>query len=125
LFDNNINNRKPTYTRKLSNAFLNDNLVKEKIKKEIKDFLELYKIEGTTYPNLWGTMKIVVRQRTLTVNRTKQQPIDWENIFTNPISDTGLISNIYKELKKLDPRKPNNPIKKWGTELNKAFSTEK
>jgi hypothetical protein len=36
-----------------------------------------------------------------TVNRTKRQPTDWEKIFTNPISDRGLISNIYKELKKL------------------------
>jgi hypothetical protein len=36
----------------------------------------------------------------------------------------GLISNIYKELKKLDSREPNNSIKKWGTELNKEFSTE-
>ena len=25
-----------------------------------------------------------------TVNRTKQQPIDWENIFTNSTSDRGL-----------------------------------
>jgi hypothetical protein len=33
-------------------------------------------------------------------------------------------SNIYKELKKLDSREPNNPIKKWGTELNREFSTE-
>ena len=31
---------------------------------------------------------------------------------------------VYKELNKLDSRKPNDPIKKWGTELNKEFSTE-
>ena len=50
-----------------------------------------------------------------TIKRTKHQPTDWERIFTNPISDRGLIYNIYKELKKLDSRKPNTPIKKWGT----------
>ena len=47
-----------------------------------------------------------------TVNKTKRQPTDWEKIFTNPKSDRGLVSNIYKELKKLDSREPNNPIKK-------------
>ena len=46
-----------------------------------------------------------------TVNKTKRQPTDWEKIFINPKSDRGLISNIYKELKKLDSREPNNPIK--------------
>ena len=45
-------------------------------------------------------------------------------IFTNIKSDRGLISNIFKELKKVDSRKLNNPIKKWGTKLNKEFSTE-
>jgi hypothetical protein len=44
--------------------------------------------------------------------------------FTNLKSDRGLISDTYKELKKMDSRKSNNPIKKWGTELNKEFSTE-
>jgi hypothetical protein len=37
-----------------------------------------------------------------TVNEAKRQPTDWEKIFTNPKSDTGVISNIYKELKKLE-----------------------
>jgi hypothetical protein len=37
-----------------------------------------------------------------TVNRTKKQSTDWEKIITNPISDRGLISNIYQELKKLN-----------------------
>ena len=57
-----------------------------------------------------------------TIKRTNQQLTNWEKIFTNPTSDRGLISNIYKELKKLDPRQSNNPIKKCGTELNKEFS---
>jgi hypothetical protein len=38
IFNNNINNRKPTYTWKLNNTLLNDNLVKEEIKKEIRLF---------------------------------------------------------------------------------------
>ena len=40
------------------------------------------------------------------------------------VYDRGLISNVYKELKKLVPRKPNNPIQKWGTELNRDFSPD-
>jgi hypothetical protein len=43
------------------------------------------------------------------VNSTKWQPTNWENIFTNLISGRALTSKIYKELKKLDAREPNNP----------------
>ena len=35
------------------------------------------------------------------VNKIKRPPTDWERIFTYPKSDKGLISNIYKELKKV------------------------
>jgi hypothetical protein len=59
-----------------------------------------------------------------TVNKTKRPPTDWERVFTNPKSDRGLISNIYKEFNNLDSRNANNPIKKLCTELNKEFSTE-
>jgi hypothetical protein len=45
-------------------------------------------------------------------------------IFTNPTPDRGLISKFYKELKKIDPNNPNNPIVKGGTELNRGISNE-
>jgi hypothetical protein len=54
-----------------------------------------------------------------TVNKTKRPPTDWERIFTNSKSDRRLISNIYKELKKLDSRKSNNPIKNGVQSLTK------
>jgi hypothetical protein len=44
-----------------------------------------------------------------TINETKRPPTDWERIFTYPKSDRGLTSNIYKELKKVESRKTNNP----------------
>jgi hypothetical protein len=53
-----------------------------------------------------------------TINKTKRTPTDWERIFTYPKSDRGIISNIYKELKKVDFRKSNNPIKNWGSEFS-------
>jgi hypothetical protein len=56
--------------------------------------------------------------------KTKRSPTDWERIFTYSKSDRGLISNIYKELQKVDSRKSNNRIKKWGSQLNNEFSPE-
>ena len=46
-----------------------------------------------------------------TVSRVKWQPADWEKIFTNPRFNRGLTSKIYKESKKMDSNKSNNPIK--------------
>ena len=45
-----------------------------------------------------------------TIKKTKQQTADWEKIFTKLTSDRGLISNMYRELKKLDFREPNKTI---------------
>ena len=62
--------------------------------------------------NKWDLIKLqsFCRAKDI-VNKTKRPTTDWERIFTNPKSDRGLISNIYKELKKLNPRNSNNPIK--------------
>ena len=49
--------------------------------------------------NYWDLMRIksfcTVKE---TINKTKRQPTEWENIFANDISDKGLVSKTYKEL---------------------------
>ena len=40
-----------------------------------------------------------------TISKTKRQSTEWEKIFTNDISDKGLVSTIYKELIKLSTQK--------------------
>jgi hypothetical protein len=36
----------------------------------------------------------------------------------------GKYSKIHKEFKKITSNKPNNPIEKWDTELNREFKTK-
>jgi hypothetical protein len=93
IFNNNINNRKPTYTWKLNNTLLNDNLVK----KEIEDFLEFIENKATTCPNLWDTMKAVLRGK-LIVLSTSQKKLERAHI-----------SSLTTHLKALEQKEANSP----------------
>jgi hypothetical protein len=59
-----------------------------------------------------------------TVSKLKRPPSEWEKIFASCTLDKGLITRIYRELKKLNSLKINEPIRKWATELNGTFSKE-
>jgi hypothetical protein len=58
------------------------------------------------------------------VSKLMRPPTEWEKIFASYISDKGLITRMYRELKKLNSSKINEPIKIWATELNRTFSKE-
>jgi hypothetical protein len=52
------------------------------------------------------------------VSKLKRTPTEWEKIFSRYTSDKGLITRIYRELKKLNSPKIKKAIKKCATELN-------
>jgi hypothetical protein len=58
------------------------------------------------------------------VSKLKSPPTEWEKISASYTSDKGLITRIYRVLKKLNSPKINEPIKKRATELNSTFSKE-
>jgi hypothetical protein len=48
-------------------------LVKEEIKKKIKDFLKFNENEDTSYQKLWGTTKAVVRGKLIGLSASKKK----------------------------------------------------
>ena len=82
-------------------------------------------MEIKTKVNKWDliTLKKLLHSKE-TVKNVKRQPSEWEKIIANGTTDKGLISKIYKQLIQLNTRKTNNPIKKWGKDLNRHLSKE-
>ena len=82
-------------------------------------------VEIKTKVNKWHLIKLksfcTAKE---TISKVKRQPSEWEKIIVNETTDKGLISKIYQQLIQLNTRKTNNPIKKWGKDLNRHFPKE-
>ena len=52
------------------------------VKEEIKDFLVFKKNEHTTYPNLWDTMKVALRQKFISAYIMKVEKSHTSNLTT-------------------------------------------
>ena len=59
-----------------------------------------------------------------TINKVKRQPSEWEKIIANETTDKGLISKINFQAAYTTQCQKNNPMKKWGKDLNRHFSKE-
>ena len=78
-----------------------------------------------TKGNKWDLIKLkIVCTAKETINKVKRKSSEWRKIIANEITDRGLISKICKQHIQLNARKTNNPIKKWGKDLNRLFSKE-
>ena len=80
-------------------------------------------MEIKTKINKWGLIKFksfcTAKE---TINKVKRQPSEWEKIIAKERTGKESVYKIYKQFIQLNTKKTNNPIKKWGKDLNRHFS---
>ena len=63
-------------------------------------------MEIKTKINKWDLIKLkILCTAKKTINKTKRQPMEWEEIFANYAANKGLISKIHKQLIRLNSEK--------------------
>jgi hypothetical protein len=107
VFNNSKNYRKPTYMWKLNNPLCNGNLVREEIKKEIKDFLKFNENVDTSYPNFWDTMKAMPRGKFIILSALVK------------ILESSYINNLTAHLRVLEQKEANSPKRSRRQEIVK------
>ena len=66
-------------------------------------------------------LKIFCTAKEMT-NKMKRQSTDWEEISANYVTNKGLVSKFYKQLRTVTAS--NSPLKKWAEDPNRHFSKE-
>ena len=69
-------------------------------------------MEIKTKINKWDLIKLYsFCTEKETISKVKRQHSEWEKIIENETTDKGLISRMWKQLKQLNIRKTNVPVK--------------
>ena len=82
---------------RLNNMLLNNQQIREKIKKEIKICIEMNENKNTTTPNLWDTVKAVLRGKFITTQAYLKK------------QEKSHINNLTLHLKQLEKEEMKNP----------------
>jgi hypothetical protein len=97
----------------LKNTIVIDLWVRQEIKKEMKDFLEFNENENTAYPNLWKTMRSVLRKKFMVLSASINKIVNSHGNFKVHLKALG------KRIKhtKIEWKRGNNQNQGWVNHL--------